>query len=70
MATGSGVAGIALASSLGQAGPPLVGTVAAALTLAPLTALGLMRATRSGTRLARSGTAAGRSVEAGHQDTA
>ncbi|MEU6251345.1 MFS transporter [Streptomyces sp. NPDC047043] len=44
---GSWAAGLALASSLRQAGPPLVGTVAAALTAVPLTALALMRATRS-----------------------
>ncbi|MFD9429589.1 hypothetical protein [Streptomyces sp. NPDC060002] len=67
---GSGVAGIALASPPRQAGPPLVGTVAAALTLVPLTALVLMRATRSGTPLARPGAAADQSVEAGHQDLA
>ncbi|BBC29031.1 hypothetical protein SGFS_003220 [Streptomyces graminofaciens] len=36
---GSWAAGIALASSLQEAGPPLVGTVAAALTAVPLTAL-------------------------------
>ncbi|WP_254400987.1 hypothetical protein [Streptomyces sp. AC555_RSS877] len=47
VAVGSWAAGIALASPLGQAGPPLVGTVTAALTLVPLTALVLMRATRS-----------------------
>jgi predicted MFS family arabinose efflux permease len=47
VAVGSWAAGIALASPLGQAGPPLVGTVTAALTLVPLTALALMRATRS-----------------------
>ncbi len=47
IAIGSGVAGVALTSSLRQAGPPLVGALAAALTLVPLTALALMRATRS-----------------------
>ncbi|MDQ1026414.1 putative MFS family arabinose efflux permease [Streptomyces umbrinus] len=47
IAVGSWAAGIALASPLGQAGPPLVGTATAALTLVPLTALALMRATRS-----------------------
>ncbi|MEV1082820.1 MFS transporter [Streptomyces sp. NPDC050211] len=47
IAIGSAVAGIALSSSLQQAGPPLIGTVAAALTLVPLTALALMRATRT-----------------------
>ncbi|MFE7839893.1 MFS transporter [Streptomyces sp. NPDC057474] len=49
IAIGSWTAGIALTSPLGPAGPPLVGTVAAALTLVPLTALALMRATRSET---------------------
>lgn len=43
---GSWTAGIALTSPLGQAGPPLVGTVAATLTLVPLTALALTHATR------------------------
>jgi DHA1 family inner membrane transport protein len=47
IALGSGVAGIALVSSLREAGPPLVGSVAAALTLVPLTALALMRTTRA-----------------------
>ncbi|MER7406274.1 MFS transporter [Streptomyces sp. NPDC000070] len=47
IAIGSAVAGIALVSSLRQAGPPLVGSVAAALTLVPLTGLALMRATRA-----------------------
>ncbi|TRO56685.1 MFS transporter [Streptomyces sp. IB201691-2A2] len=46
IAIGSWTAGIALTSPLEQAGPPLVGTVAAALTLVPLTALALTRATR------------------------
>jgi DHA1 family inner membrane transport protein len=55
IAVGSWVAGIALASPLGQAGPPLVGTVTAALTLVPLTALALMRATRSDDRAAAGG---------------
>ncbi|WP_105973816.1 MFS transporter [Streptomyces geranii] len=49
IAIGSWTAGIALTSPLGQAGPPLVGTVAVTLTLVPLTALALMRATRSET---------------------
>ncbi|MFF7135785.1 MFS transporter [Streptomyces sp. NPDC008196] len=49
IAIGSWTAGIALTSPLEQAGPPLVGTVAVALTLLPLTALALMRATRSET---------------------
>ncbi|KJK39414.1 hypothetical protein UK15_13210 [Streptomyces variegatus] len=35
IAVGSWTAGMALSSPLGQAGPPLVGTVAAALTLVP-----------------------------------
>jgi DHA1 family inner membrane transport protein len=55
IAVGSWVAGVALASPLGQAGPPLVGTVTAALTLVPLTALALMRATRSDDRAAAGG---------------
>lgn len=55
IALGSWVAGVALASPLGQAGPPLVGTVTAALTLVPLTALALMRATRSDDRAAAGG---------------
>ncbi|WP_329353187.1 MFS transporter [Streptomyces sp. NBC_01261] len=70
IAIGSGVAGIALGSSLRQAGPPLVGTVAAALTLVPLTALVLMRATRSGATPARSGAVADQSVDARHRDRA
>jgi DHA1 family inner membrane transport protein len=55
IALGSWVAGVALASPLGQAGPPLVGTVTAALTLVPLTALALTRATRSDDRAAADG---------------
>jgi DHA1 family inner membrane transport protein len=51
-----------------QAGPPLVGTVAAALTLVPLTALGLMRATRPGAPNARPGSPADQTVEAGRKD--
>ncbi|WP_409468026.1 MFS transporter [Streptomyces sp. HC307] len=39
IAAGSAIAGMALDSSLGLTGPPLVGTVAAALTLLPLIAL-------------------------------
>ncbi|MGP4089776.1 MFS transporter [Streptomyces sp. KR55] len=39
IAAGSAIAGIALESPLGLTGPPLVGTVAAALTLLPLIAL-------------------------------
>jgi DHA1 family inner membrane transport protein len=46
IAVGSWAAGLALSSSLREAGPPLVGTVAAALTVVPLTALALTRATR------------------------
>ncbi|MEU6351905.1 MFS transporter [Streptomyces sp. NPDC047072] len=42
---GSWIAGLALTSSLREAGPALVGTVAAALTAVPLTALALTRAT-------------------------
>jgi DHA1 family inner membrane transport protein len=68
IAVGSWVAGIALASPLGQAGPPLVGTVTAALTLVPLTALALMRATRSDDRAAAGALA--RVVEPGWGDEA
>ncbi len=46
IAAGSWMAGLALNSSLGRTGPALVGTVIAALTLAPLTLLALSRATR------------------------
>ncbi|MGN9846884.1 MFS transporter [Nonomuraea sp. H19] len=56
---GSWAAGIALASSLREAGPPLVGTVAAVLTAVPLTALALMHATRSETPSPQPGAAAG-----------
>ncbi|CAL9287391.1 hypothetical protein [Streptomyces sp. SudanB52_2052] len=52
---GSWAAGMALASSLREAGPPLVGTVAAVLTAVPLTALALTRATRDRRREAREG---------------
>jgi DHA1 family inner membrane transport protein len=66
IAIGSWTAGIALTSPLQQAGPPLVGTVAAVLTLVPLTALALMRATRSETPPPRA--AADRSLGGGLQD--
>ncbi|MFI1360590.1 MFS transporter [Streptomyces sp. NPDC020898] len=66
IAIGSGLAGVALTSSLRQAGPPLVGALAAALTLVPLTALALMRATRSAVPLPRTGTNADQPVETGH----
>jgi predicted MFS family arabinose efflux permease len=46
IAAGSWLAGIALDSSLGPTGPALVGTIIAAMTLAPLTILALGRATR------------------------
>lgn len=49
IALGSWAAGVALASPLGQAGPPLVGTALVALTLVPLTVLALMRGTRATT---------------------
>ncbi|WP_306820100.1 hypothetical protein [Streptomyces sp. DSM 40750] len=39
IAVGSWAAGLALASPLGPAGPPAVGTVISALTLVPLIAL-------------------------------
>ncbi|UUU30284.1 MFS transporter [Streptomyces sp. CA-210063] len=67
IAVGSWTAGIALTSPLGQAGPPLVGTVAAALTLVPLTALALMRATRSETPPPRPRAAADQSIGCGTQ---
>lgn len=66
IAVGSWTAGMALSSPLGQAGPPLVGTVAATLTLVPLTVLALMRATRS--EAPQPGTAADRSIGCGAQD--
>ncbi|OUD03997.1 MFS transporter [Streptomyces swartbergensis] len=68
VAVGSWTAGITLTSPLGQAGPPLVGTVAAALTLVPLTALALMRATRSEAPLPQRGAVADRSAGASMQD--
>ncbi|MET8418147.1 MFS transporter [Streptomyces sp. NPDC005134] len=68
IAIGSWTAGIALTSPLQQAGPPLVGTVAAALTLVPLTALALMRATRSGTLPPQPRAAAEQSIGCGRQD--
>ncbi|MFD3838093.1 MFS transporter [Streptomyces sp. NPDC058642] len=67
IAIGSWTAGVALTSPLRQAGPPLVGTVAAVLTLVPLTALALMRATRSETPPPRA--AADQSVGGLLQDT-
>ncbi len=70
IAVGSWTAGVALTSPLGQAGPPLVGTVAAALTLVPLATLALMRATRSDAQTPRRGAASeqssGPSVSAPH----
>lgn len=62
IAVGSWTAGIALTSPLGQAGPPLVGTAATALTLIPLTALALMHATRSEAPPPQRGRAADQSV--------
>src|SRR4051794_18463758 len=47
IAAGSWAAGIALDSSLGPTGPAVVGTVIAAMALAPLTILALGRATRA-----------------------
>ncbi|WP_435857660.1 MFS transporter [Streptomyces mirabilis] len=67
IALGSWTAGLALTSPLGQAGPPLVGTVAAALTLVPLTALALMRATRPETRKPQPRAAADESIGYGTQ---
>lgn len=46
VAAGSWLVGTALDSPLGLAGPPLVGTVTAAFTLLPLTALALRGAPR------------------------
>ncbi|MGW3115911.1 hypothetical protein ACWDBW_01970 [Streptomyces sp. NPDC001107] len=46
VAAGSWLVGTALASPLGLAGPPLVGTVTAAFTLLPLIALALRGAPR------------------------
>ncbi|MFI1209818.1 MFS transporter [Streptomyces sp. NPDC020802] len=68
IAVGSWTAGIALTSPLRQAGPPLVGTVAAALTLVPLTALALMHATRAETPRPRPGTATDQAAGARTQD--
>ncbi|MBK3564931.1 MFS transporter [Streptomyces sp. MBT62] len=68
IAIGSWTAGIALTSPLQQAGPPLVGTVAAALTLVPLTALALMRATRSQTSPPQPRASADQSVGGGLRD--
>lgn len=50
IAAGSALAGHALDTSLGLTGPPLVGTLSAALTLVPLTALALS-GTRNPTRI-------------------
>ncbi|MFI5681965.1 MFS transporter [Streptomyces cellulosae] len=68
IALGSWTAGIALTSPLKQAGPPLVGTVAAALTLVPLTALALARTTRPGKPPPQPGPAADRTIGCGTQD--
>jgi predicted MFS family arabinose efflux permease len=68
--TVANVAGVPLGARLGQAGPPLVGTVRAALALVSLTVLALMRATRSDAPLPSPGTAADQSVEASHQGMA
>ncbi|MEU4466004.1 MFS transporter [Streptomyces sp. NPDC024017] len=67
IAVGSWTAGIALASPLEQAGPPLVGSVAVALTLVPLTALVLMRATRSETPPSQPRAAADQTIGGGSQ---
>ncbi|RZB14579.1 MFS transporter [Streptomyces sp. F001] len=67
IAVGSWAAGIALASSLQQTGPPLVGTVVAALSLIPLIALALMRATHSEAS-PPPGTAADKPVESTTRD--
>ncbi len=44
---GSWIAGRALDSSLGELGPPVTGTVIAALTLVPLSVLALTRRSRA-----------------------
>ncbi len=68
IAIGSWTAGLALTSPLGQAGPSLVGKAAAVLTLVPLTALALMRATRSETSPPQPLAAADQSIGCGTQD--
>lgn len=70
IAIGSWTAGIALTSPLEQTGPPLVGTAAAALTLVPLTALALMRATRSEAPPPQPRAAADQPIGCGTQDIA
>ncbi|WP_329343734.1 MFS transporter [Streptomyces sp. NBC_00663] len=69
IAIGSWTAGMSLASPLEQAGPPLVGTVAAALTFVPLTVLALMHAARSETPPTQRGPASGRPVGCSTQDS-
>ncbi|MFE9449736.1 MFS transporter [Streptomyces sp. NPDC006739] len=54
IAAGSALAGTALDSTLGLAGPPLVGTVIAALTLLPLIALAVHGSSGKGRIVARS----------------
>ncbi|MCX4862071.1 MFS transporter [Streptomyces canus] len=54
VAGGSWIAGVALDSSLGLTGPPLVGTATAALTLLPLIALAVHGSSRKGRIVARS----------------
>ncbi|MBA4861011.1 hypothetical protein H1V43_06375 [Streptomyces sp. PSKA54] len=66
---GSWTAGIALASTLRQAGPPLIGTVAVALIFVPLTALTLLRATRSEAPAPKPAPAAGQAVDSSTQGT-
>ncbi|MFF0161114.1 MFS transporter [Streptomyces sp. NPDC005263] len=60
IAAGSAIAGTALESSLGLTGPPLVGTVIAALTLLPLIALAVHGPSHQGRIVARSGAPAQR----------
>ena len=48
-AVGSWIAGRALDASLGELGPPVTGTVIAALTLVPLSVLALISQSRKGT---------------------
>lgn len=72
IAVGSWIAGSALESSLGLTGPALVGTVMVTLALAPLAALGKIRATRTttphapATSVARPEASAPHSVEVDH----
>ncbi|MBC2905534.1 MFS transporter [Streptomyces cupreus] len=63
IAAGSAVAGTALESSLGLTGPPLVGTMIAALTLLPLIALAVCGTSRAGRIVAQRRAPAGELIE-------